>query len=73
MRTPCSRWPIPRDGKRLLTSSYDNTARLWDVEKREEESRLPRARLVGLVGGVLAGRAVDCHGLAGWFGHGLGC
>ena len=25
-----------RDGKRLLTSSYDNTARLWDVENREE-------------------------------------
>ena len=25
------------DGKRLLTGSYDNTARLWDVEKHEEE------------------------------------
>jgi WD40 repeat protein/serine/threonine protein kinase len=25
-----------RDGKRLLTSSYDNTARLWDLEKPEE-------------------------------------
>jgi hypothetical protein len=24
------------DGKRLLTSSYDNTARLWDLEKRAE-------------------------------------
>ncbi len=25
-----------RDGKRLLTSSYDNTARLWDLEKGTE-------------------------------------
>ncbi len=25
-----------RDGKRLLTSSYDNTARLWDLEKPGE-------------------------------------
>ena len=60
-----------RDGKRLLSTSYDATIRLWDLEKRSELRSLQRARLVGMVGSILPRRAMDRLRVAGRHGDGV--
>ena len=56
-----SRVTFSRDGQRLLTASYDNTARLWDVEYRQRAASISRPHVVGLVGGLFGRRVADRH------------